>query len=191
MPTIIVTKHHEQLAREIGTHRPWFRFAAIGKDSAVDIPAELTALLDQVLEAVADGASVTLQTHPDELTTTVAAAELGVSRPTLMRMIREGKIPAHKVGSHHRLKLRDVLEFRRARLQRQQAAFDELRRREDELGVGSPAVAHASPARSVRTGGPAALVSSSRTSLIPRQRYRQTSTPWRGRSRPSALVNNS
>ena len=45
---------------------------------------------------------------PQELTTTVAAKRLGISRPTLMKLIREGKIPAHKVRSHMRLLTTDV-----------------------------------------------------------------------------------
>ncbi|PZF86526.1 DNA-binding protein [Jiangella anatolica] len=99
------------------------------------MPAELTALLRSVLEAVARGDGVTLQTLPDELSTTVAAEQLGVSRPTLMRMIRDGEIAAHKVGTHHRLKRTDVLDFRRVQLQRRRAAFEELRLIEDELGL--------------------------------------------------------
>lgn len=93
----------------------------------VPLPAELARILATVVEVVAKGGTVTIGSLPEELTTTVAAEQLGVSRPTLMKMIRNKQIPAHKVGSHHRVKLSDVLAMKRARLEKQRRAFDELR----------------------------------------------------------------
>lgn len=107
-----------------------------GTAQAGEIPAELRELLIKVLAIVARGDTVTIGSLPDELTTTVAAAQLGVSRPTLMRMIREGQIPAHKVGSHHRLRTSDVLDARRKRLDAQRRAFNDLRDLEDSLKRG-------------------------------------------------------
>jgi excisionase family DNA binding protein len=135
MSTVTVSERQERLARELVAQTPDPRFTAIGEEATVEVPAELGILLREVLRRVAEGGSLTLKSLPSELTTTVAAAELGVSRPTLVRMIRDGEIAAHKVGTHHRLKLADVLEFRRARLERQRAAFEELRQLEDQHGV--------------------------------------------------------
>ncbi|NDL56287.1 excisionase family DNA-binding protein [Phytoactinopolyspora mesophila] len=135
MSTVTVSERQERLARELVAQTPDPRFTAIGEETTVEVPAELGILLREVLRRVAEGGSLTLKSLPSELTTTVAAGELGVSRPTLVRMIRDGEIAAHKVGSHHRLKLADVLEFRRARLERQRAAFEELRQLEDQHGV--------------------------------------------------------
>lgn len=97
------------------------------------LPAGLARIVDQVIAAVAAGGNVTIGMLPEELTTTVAAEVLGISRPTLMKMITTGEIPAHKVGSHHRLRRDDVLAAKKAKLARQRAAFEELRRLEDEL----------------------------------------------------------
>jgi excisionase family DNA binding protein len=97
------------------------------------VPPELAGLLTQVISAVASGATVSISTLPDELTTTVAARQLGVSRPTLMRMIRDGQIKSRLVGTHHRIKTRDVLEAKRLRLLAQRRAFEELRELEEEL----------------------------------------------------------
>lgn len=135
MSTVTVTKRQEQLARDLVAQAPDPLFTAVGGEKTVKVPAELTTLLREVLRTVAQGGSVTLQTLPSELSTTTAANQLGVSRPTLMRMIHDGEIPAHKVGTHNRLMLADVQEFRRARLRRQRAAFEELRELEEELGV--------------------------------------------------------
>jgi excisionase family DNA binding protein len=97
------------------------------------LPPELAGILATVVEVMARGGTVTIGSLPEELTTTVAAEQLGISRPTLMKLIRADQIPAHTVGSHHRLKLNDVLAFKRARLAEQRRAFDELRELEDEL----------------------------------------------------------
>jgi excisionase family DNA binding protein len=69
---------------------------------------------------------------PENLTTTAAASVLGVSRPTLMKMIKRHEIPAHKVGSHSRLRTEDVLAARTARRSKQRQAFDALRALEDQ-----------------------------------------------------------
>lgn len=73
------------------------------------LPAELSEIVGQVLRVVAQGGTVTVGAMPEELTTTAAPKQLGVSRPTLMRMIKDGEISSHKVGTHTRLRTSDVL----------------------------------------------------------------------------------
>jgi excisionase family DNA binding protein len=60
------------------------------------------------------------------MTTTVAADVIGVSRPTLVKMIDRGDIAAHRVGTHRRLRRDDVLAARAARRRVRQAAAQEL-----------------------------------------------------------------
>lgn len=100
------------------------------------IPTELTSLLLHLLDLVGRGCTVTVGGVPNEVTTTMAAGMLGISRPSLMKLVREGELPTHKVGSHTRLYSKDVLAYRRNRLERQSKAFDELRTLEEEWGVG-------------------------------------------------------
>lgn len=109
------------------------RLVVDAADDRRPLPADLAAILSKVIEVMANGGTITIGSLPEELSTNVAAEQLGVSRPTLMRMIQSGEIPAHKVGSHHRLKAADVLSAKRARLERQRNSFDELRELEDEL----------------------------------------------------------
>lgn len=96
------------------------------------LPREIGLLIQDVLRAVAAGASVSISTLPREVTTSTAAAMLGISRPTLMKLIKEGTIPAHKVGSHTRLTADDVLVARRARRARERTAFAALLEAEGE-----------------------------------------------------------
>lgn len=101
----------------------------------VPLPVELNGLLLEVLEHVAAGKTVQLATLPDELTPASAAEQLGVSRPTVMKWIRQGELGAHKVGSHHRLKTDDVMSFKKKMLQHRAASFEALRDADTTLGL--------------------------------------------------------
>jgi excisionase family DNA binding protein len=111
------------------------RLVADGPEGPVELPNELAALLSIVMNVLGDGGNVAITSLPEDLTTTMAADQLGVSRPTVMRMVKEGKIPAHRVGSHTRLSVADVMAFKRERLESQAVAFEELREIEEELGL--------------------------------------------------------
>lgn len=72
---------------------------------------------------------------PETVTTTVAAKMLGISRPTLMKLIEAGRIPAVKIGTHTRLRSVDVTRFRQERQAQQQATFVELRAIDEALDL--------------------------------------------------------
>lgn len=90
---------------------------------ATSLPPELGRVLQQVLDAMARGGTITISSVPEALTPAAAASLLGVSRPTVMKMIKEGTLSSHRVGSHHRLRSDDVLAELRARRARERAAF--------------------------------------------------------------------
>ncbi|WP_203580808.1 helix-turn-helix domain-containing protein [Microbacterium hibisci] len=105
---------------------------AAGGASAADLSPELNSFLVQVLRGLARG-RVSVSTLPEELTTTVAAELVGVSRPTLMKLVRSGELPSRSVGSHTRLATADVLALRRRRAQERREALEALRALDDEL----------------------------------------------------------
>lgn len=107
--------------------------ATAAQGDTVVLPAELARLLGRIVRTIASGGTITVGAMPEELTSTEAANQLGVSRPTLLKMAEAGQIPAHKVGTHTRFRTEDVMRFRRERLERQRAALDELLALEDEL----------------------------------------------------------
>lgn len=103
-------------------------FLAVGRGAGIaqPLPPQVGMVLQEVLQAIARGSSITVMATPLEITTSTAAAMLGVSRPTVMKMVKEGQLPAHRVGSHTRLRTADVMAARRARRMREREAFAEL-----------------------------------------------------------------
>lgn len=97
------------------------------------LPDEVVELIDKVLAAVADGAEVRVGRLPEVITTTTAAQILGISRPTLMRKLKEGELASHKVGTHTRLHTADVQDFKQRMHQRRIQAAKELMELEEEL----------------------------------------------------------
>lgn len=97
------------------------------------IPRELSLLMREILRDVSEGRDIRIVTAPKELTTSAAARAIGVSRPTLMKMIAAGELPAHKVGSHTRLKPEDVTAFLQARQEQQREAMRQLLAFSDEF----------------------------------------------------------
>ncbi|WP_104118361.1 helix-turn-helix domain-containing protein [Arthrobacter sp. B1805] len=108
---------------------------ALGREdgNVVPVPPELFSILQQVVEVISSGGTVTVGTLPKELTTTVAASILGISRPTLMKLISKGEISAHKVGTHSRVFASDVLEYKARRSVSRRSAFDALRAMEEDF----------------------------------------------------------
>jgi excisionase family DNA binding protein len=74
------------------------------------------------------------------LTTQEAADILGMSRPTIVKLLEEGKIPFEKPNRHRRIQLQDLLDFQERRRAERRHALNELTSDADELGIsdGSP-----------------------------------------------------
>lgn len=87
------------------------------------------------LQATADGERALVLRSPQHLTTEQAAVVLGVSRPTVIRLVEAGKMPARMVGTHRRLTLGDVLAYRESSATRRRKGLDAMTREAEELGL--------------------------------------------------------
>ena len=116
----------------IGGPRPLS--ARFGSET-VDIPTPAVRVLREVLDQMAHGRGVALTPLHAELTTRQAAELLQVSRTHLVQLLDEGLIPCRKVGSHRRIRIEDILAYRRETESRRREALDELTARDQALDL--------------------------------------------------------
>ena len=77
----------------------------------VALPDAVRSLLVDAVAALSRGEAVTVAPRRTVLTTQEAADLLSITRPTLVRLLEDGKIPFTTPGRHRRIQLADVLEF--------------------------------------------------------------------------------
>lgn len=124
------------LARDLADRGVTSRARLVGPDGAeIPVPEELYGVLRDVVEALSQGLAITIAPHNTMLTTQEAADLLGISRPTLVRLLTEGEIEYSMRGRHRRLLLSDVLDYRdRARRERRET-LDELATGGEDAGL--------------------------------------------------------
>ncbi len=71
-----------------------------------------------------------------ELTTQQAADLLGVSRPHLVQMLKDKRIPYRKIGTHRRIRFSDLKDFKLGEDTARQKALDALAAQAQELDQG-------------------------------------------------------
>jgi excisionase family DNA binding protein len=102
----------------------------------MEIPASALHALKLIVQSMARGQTLTLVPHGKELTTQEAAEVLHVSRPHLVKLLDDGTIPHYKVGTHRRVRIEDILEYRERRAGTRRENLDELTRLSEQLPGG-------------------------------------------------------
>jgi excisionase family DNA binding protein len=101
----------------------------------LELPPEVFEVLRQVVLAMSQGLAITVAPQHTVLTTSEAAHLLGISRPTLVRLLEASEIPYEQPNRHRRVRLADVLAYQ-DRVQRARAAgLDEMVRDGEESGL--------------------------------------------------------
>jgi excisionase family DNA binding protein len=121
MPTITLQEAQSTLARNTSEE--------------LVLPRSVVRVLVRVLAEMGQGNAVTLTPLRAELTTQQAADLLSVSRPYLVKLLDEGAIRSHKVGSHRRVQTEDLLAYKREFLAKRHAALDKLQALSQELDL--------------------------------------------------------
>lgn len=101
----------------------------------VRLPPAVYDVLVQVIMAMRAGRAITIAPLAQRLTTQEAADLLGISRPTLVKLLEEGKIPFEQPGRHRRIRLDELLSYRDRRRAERGRALSDLVRLTEELGL--------------------------------------------------------
>jgi excisionase family DNA binding protein len=145
--TVAPTEAEAQLAREssrrLATHKLGRRSSVRiqllddGKEAeAVAVPASALRLFLHLLTEMSQGNAVTLIPTHAELTTQQAADLLNVSRPYLVKLLDEGKIPCRTVGKYRRVRFDDLMAYKRKDDEARAKILDQLTAEAQELGMG-------------------------------------------------------
>ncbi|MGX5804836.1 helix-turn-helix domain-containing protein [Bradyrhizobium sp. Arg314] len=100
------------------------------------LPKSVGDLLYHLLTEMGQGNAVTIIPIHAELTTQEAADHLNVSRPYLVRLLEEGKLPFNMVGTHRRVKFSDLATYRNNAEEERKRVMEELAAQAQELGMG-------------------------------------------------------
>jgi excisionase family DNA binding protein len=100
-----------------------------------ELPQELFDVLEQVATALANGNGVTVAPYGMQLTTQEAADFLGISRPTLVKLLDNGEIPHEMRGRHRRVTLKDLVEYQERFSVDRRAALRGVTRESQDTGM--------------------------------------------------------
>lgn len=120
-PVVGFLASHERIRGKVAA--PSYALVGIDEHDRIELPRSVHQALTKVVAALHAGKAVTIAPQTMKLTTQQAADLLGVSRPTVVRLITDGALPAERIGNRHRLLLDDVLSYREQRRSRQYEAL--------------------------------------------------------------------
>lgn len=95
---------------------------------SVEVPADVYDVLVDVVTALRRGDAVTVAPVSVRLTTSQAADMLGVSRPTLVKLLEDGELPFERPRKHRLVRLDDVLAYRERRSRQRRELLGEITR---------------------------------------------------------------
>src|SRR5215475_5539106 len=102
---------------------------------SVALPEPMFEVLLQVAAAMKAGLAVTVAPHHLTLSTQEAADLLHISRTTLVRLLESGEIPFEKPSRHRKVRLDDLLEYRRRQRSQAELAFADMIADAERLGL--------------------------------------------------------
>jgi DNA binding domain, excisionase family len=102
----------------------------------ISVPASAFRLFLQVLSEMSQGNAVTLIPTHAELTTQQAADVLNVSRPYVVKLLDEERIPSRTVGKYRRVRFDDLMAYKQKDDESRQKVLDQLSSEGQELEMG-------------------------------------------------------
>lgn len=121
---------HELLRREGKAH-----LVGKGGEPAVELPDAVYDLLLRILERMQEGKAISIVPVMQNLTTQQAAELLGVSRPFFVKLLESGSLPYHLTGTHRRVYLKDLLDYKQHRDQERHESLDRMAQEAERAGL--------------------------------------------------------
>ena len=103
--------------------------ALLGPDGqTVPLPIEAFDVLREVVEAMRSGKAITVAPIDQMLTTQEAANFLGISRPTLVKLLEKEELAFERTagGRHRKIRLEDVINYQKDKRKSRRRILDQL-----------------------------------------------------------------
>jgi len=127
----------QKLQRQSKNKKAATTIVSIGKNGkSMSVPTKAVGFLYEIVDSMAYGKSVTVLTSDLLISTQQAADILHFSRPHVVKLLEEGKIPYQKVGTHRRMRLADVVKYENDFKKFQERGLDLLTKQAQELNMG-------------------------------------------------------
>ena len=98
------------------------------------LPESIYQILRQVTPLLLQGKGVNLVSQDHYLSTQESANLLNISRPHLYRLLDKGEIAYTMIGSHKRIKIEDLLEYKAKRDEDRRETLSDLIETSQDLG---------------------------------------------------------
>lgn len=105
------------------------------EDKEITLPDSILRLVCEALASTASGKKLRLVEEDEEVSPEKAAAFLQVSRPYLVRLLDQGEIPFHYVGTHRRITMSELIAYRQRRKIKSKAALKRMTELSEEMGL--------------------------------------------------------
>jgi excisionase family DNA binding protein len=106
-------------------------------DETIELPDELYTVIRAAVQTLLAGQRISIAPHTALLSTQEAADLLGISRPTLVKLLESGEIPFEQSGQrrHRRVRLAEVEAYRQRARRSRRSALRELTQEADAEGL--------------------------------------------------------
>ncbi len=124
------------LSKYAQSERLHLKIASNNESEDLILPGYAINLLLAMLTEMSKGNAITVMPIHAEFSTQETAELLNVSRPHIVDLLEQGKIPFRKVGSHRRILVNDVFEYKQRIDEARFKALDDLAAQAQDLGMG-------------------------------------------------------
>ena len=126
-------KSFSELLSEITSDFPEIEVQETGK--RIKIPLSALKLMNEILKAMSKGQPISIVPIAAEVTTQKAAEILGCSRPHVVKLLEEGKLPYTKVGKHRRVKFEALQSYKQKMKAEQKQRLIKMMEADEEAGL--------------------------------------------------------